>query len=42
MDVQHGRFEVCNAKGRHIEEVDFDLDGAGKTYSDTSHDLRVR
>ncbi len=42
VDVQHGRFEMCNAKGKHIEEVDFNLDGAGKTYNDTSHDLRVR
>lgn len=42
VDVQHGRFEMCKANGKHIEEIDFDLKGTGKTYKDTSHDLRAK
>lgn len=42
VDVQHGAFEKIAHNGRHLEEVDFNGNGNGKTYDDSSHNLRVK
>ena len=41
LDTQHGTFEHCNKKGRHIEEVDFELKQTKKGDRSGGHDLKT-
>ena len=42
VDSQHGRFEMTNKRGRHIDEVNIEGVPQNKTYKDKSHDLKVK
>ena len=41
LDTQHGTFKHCNKKGRHIEEVDFELKQTKKGDRSGGHDLKT-
>lgn len=42
MDTQHGRFEMLDKDGKHIDEVDFNLKPQGKTDKTGGHNLNVK
>ena len=41
VDTQHGRFEHCNKRGKHLGEVDFDLKPTKGPDNSGGHDLIV-
>ena len=42
LDTQHGRFEHCNKRGKHLGEVDFDLNETKGADKSGQHDLIVK
>lgn len=42
VDTQHGRFEHCNKRGKHLGEVDFDFNVTKGPDKSGRHDLRVK
>jgi len=41
VDTENGRFEKCNPRGEHIEEVDFNLKNTKPRDETGGHDLRI-
>ena len=39
LDTQHGTFEHCNKRGKHLEEVDFELNHTKDADKSGNHDL---
>jgi len=42
LDTQHGTFEHCNKRGKHLEEVDFELNHTKDADKSGNHDLIVK
>ena len=42
LDTQHGTFEHCNKRGKHLEEVDFELNHIKDADKSGNHDLIVK
>jgi hypothetical protein len=42
LDTQHGRFEMLNSKGKHIGEIDMDLNFKGKVDVSGRHDIKIK
>jgi hypothetical protein len=42
VDTQHGRFELLDKRGKHLGEVDMDLNFKGKTDNSGGHDIKIK